>query len=109
MAHLRAPAVLLVDGYEQLASWNRLRLKHFCRRCGVGLVVASHRTAGLPPLCQTAIDVEAAWPIVAQLQQGYCPLVTPRDLAEGLRRHEGDLREALFDLYDLYQRRNRQS
>ena len=98
VARLRPPAVLLIDGYAAASPWNRLRLKHFCRRRGVGLVVASHRTAGLPPLCQTAIDAEAAWPIVAQLQQGYCPLVTPRDLAEGLRRHEGDLREALFDL-----------
>ncbi len=68
---------------EQLAPWNRFRLKHFCRRRGLGLVVASHRTAGLPPLCQTAIDAEAAWPIVAQLQQGYCPLVTPRGPCRG--------------------------
>jgi hypothetical protein len=107
IGQLRFPAVLAVDGYEQLAWWNRLRLRRFCRRRGVGLVVTAHGRAGLPPLVQTAIDAESAWPIVAQLQQGYRPLVTPQDLAEHLRRHEGDLREALFDLYDLYQRRNR--
>ena len=71
-----------MDGYEQLAFWNRLRLKRFCRRRGLGLVVTAHAAAGLPPLVPTAVDAEGAWGVVAQLQQGYCPLVAPQDLAE---------------------------
>ena len=108
LADLQPPAVLLVDGYEQLARWNRLRLKQYCRRRDIGLLATAHQTAGLPTLFQTAVDVDRAWQIVAQLQQSYRPLVTRQDLADCLRRHDGNLREALFDLYDLYQRRNRQ-
>jgi hypothetical protein len=109
IAPLRRPAVLLVDGYEQLARWNRFRLKQFCRRRGLGLLVTVHRPAGLPELFVTAVDVEQGWRIVTQLQEPYRPLVSRQDLADCLGRHDGDLREALFDLYDLYHRRNRQS
>ncbi len=109
IARLRSPAVLLVDGYEQLARWNRFRLKQFCRRRGLGLLVTVHRPAGLPELFRMVVDVEQAWRIAAQLQAPYRPLVSRQDVAECLCRHDGNLREALFDLYDLYQRRNRQS
>jgi hypothetical protein len=108
LAGLQPPAAVLVDGFEQLGLWHRFRLKRFCRRRGLGLLVTAHATAGLPEVARTAVDAELGWRIAAQLQEGYPPLVTRDDLAENLRRHEGDLRETLFDLYDLYQRRNRQ-
>ena len=54
------------------------------------------------------MDEEAAWRVVEQLQDGYAPFVSREDLRACLSRRKGDLREALFDLYDLYQRRNPQ-
>ena len=102
------PTVFLVDGYEQLSRWNRLRLKWFCRHSGNGLVATAHHSVGLPDLFQPTIDLDLAWRIVQQLQQGRQRQLTREDLAERFHAHEGNLRETLFDLYDLYQRYDRQ-
>jgi hypothetical protein len=98
--------VAVVDGIEQLHPWNRLFLKRFCRTHGVGLVVASHRSAHLPSLYETAVDEARAWRVVQQLQNGFQPWIEIGDLVERLARHQGNLREALFDLYDLYEERS---
>ena len=108
IGHLQPPAVLIVDGYEQLSRWSRYRLKRFCKRRALGLLVTCHETVGLPELFRPVIDQALAWQVVEQLQQGRRPSVTREDLAERLEIRGGDLREALFDMYDLYQRRNRQ-
>ena len=96
---------MAVDGYEQLGLWHRFRLAWLCRRLRLGLVVTSHRPLGLPELCRTVVDPPLAWQIVQQLQSGYRPLITIADVAGRLARHAGDLRETLFDLYDLYEER----
>ncbi len=108
IGHLSPPAVLIVNGYEQLRRWNRFWLNRFCRRRGIGLLATAHEDVGLPDLCRLRIDEEAAWRVVEQLQGGYVPLVSRKDLSERLRQRNGNLREALFDLYNLYQRRNPQ-
>jgi hypothetical protein len=104
-ARRSSPDLLAIDGYEQLGLWRRFMLGRLCRRRGLGLVVTSHRSAGLPDLFRTAVDARLAWRVVEQLQAGFPPLVTFDDVAERLARHPGDLRETLFDLYDLYTQR----
>jgi hypothetical protein len=99
--------VAAVDGVEQLSLWNRVRLKRFCQSQGVGLVVASHRPANLPDLYQTAVDEARAWMVVERLQSGFPARIEIGDLQERLAQHHGNLREALFDLYDLYEARAR--
>ena len=96
-----------VDGVEQLHIWNRLLLKRFCQTHGVGLIVASHRSAHLPSLYETAVDEARAWSVVQRLQDGFPPHIEIGDLVERLARHQGNLRETLFDLYDLYEERSR--
>ena len=102
----RVPAVplLAVDGYEQLGRWHRFLLGRLCRR-RLGLVVTSHHPVGLPALCHTAVDPALAWRVVERLQAGSPPLVDGADVAERLAAHGGNLRETLFDLYDLFARR----
>ena len=94
-----------VDGVEQLHPWHRLLLKRFCRTHGAGLVVASHRRSDLPALYETAVDESRAWSVVQRLQDGFPPRIEIEDLLQRLARHEGNLRKALFDLYDLYEER----
>ena len=101
------PNLLAIDGYEQLSPWNRFLLKRMCRRRGLGLVVTSHRPMGLPDLFHTSVDVPLAWRVVEQLQRDCPPLVTFDDVVLRLPRHRGNLREALFELYDLYEQRRR--
>jgi hypothetical protein len=102
---LSAPTLLVVDGYEQLGRWSRFRLSRLCRRRGLGLLVTAHKSAGLPELYRTAADAESLARIVAQLLAGEpCPW-NSSDLAERLACHGGNLRETLFELYDLYEQR----
>jgi energy-coupling factor transporter ATP-binding protein EcfA2 len=97
--------VVIVDGYEQLSLWSRARLKRFCRRRGLGLVVTSHQPAGMPLLFQTAPSVTLTEELVRFLLHGQPALVDSSDLAQRFDRHRGDLREVLFELYDLYEQR----
>ena len=102
-----ASTLLIVDGYEQLGRLSRFRLKRFCRRRGIGLLVTAHRSVGLPELFRTATSVELARRVVARLLGEQSTLITPEDVAERFSRNDGDLRETLFDLYDLYEDRRR--
>src|SRR5262249_31837941 len=41
-------ALIVIDGYEQLARFSRRQLNQHCRRRGAGLLVTSHSPSGLP-------------------------------------------------------------
>ena len=95
--------IILVDGYEQLSRWSRFWLRIGCRRNGWGLLVTTHASVGLPPLYQTEITFDLAKRIVAHLTQGKTPPSLDEALAKSLAAQGGNLRETLFDLYDLYE------
>lgn len=95
--------ILIIDGYEQLSFWSRVRLKGFCRRKRLGLLVTSHQPMGLPLLFRTTPTATLAEEIVRFLLRGRPGLVDSAEIARRLERHGGDLRELLFELYDLYE------
>ena len=101
----QAATVIVVDGYEQLSRWRRWLLVRYCRRRGWGLLVTAHAHVGLPDLCQIAATPDLAAKIVEQLMHGRASPFAASEPAECLARHDGNLREALFDLYDLYEQR----
>lgn len=105
LPRLAAGTLLIVDGYEQLSRWSRLRLDRLCRRGGLGLLVTAHRDAGLPTLFQTHTDVPLAQTMVDTLLGAERSRITPEEVAERFSRHAGNLREVFFDLYDLYETR----
>jgi hypothetical protein len=97
--------LLVIDGYEQLSRWSRFRVKRLCRRRGLGLLITAHDSVGLPELYRTAADAELFQRIVVRLLAGEkCPWDVS-ELAARLKWHGGNLREALFELYDLYEQR----
>jgi energy-coupling factor transporter ATP-binding protein EcfA2 len=100
-------AVVLVDSYEQLGFCPRRRLRRACRRHSAGLLVTSHREAGLPTLWRTEPNVELLERLVEQLLAGFPPLIASDDVRFAYERHGGDIRESLFRLYDLYESRRR--
>ncbi len=102
---LQPPAVLAVDGYEQLSRWSRWSLKRFCRRRAVGLLVTAHEPVGFPRLFQTTATLPLTEQIVGQLMGGREPPFTTEEVAASFSRRRGDLRETLFDLYDLCEQR----
>jgi hypothetical protein len=102
---LRPPLVLTVDGYEQLSRWSRFMLKRHCRRRGWGLLVTAHASVALPGLYRATATPDLAERIVARLIDGRSPPITGQEVKECFARHNGNLREVLFDLYDLYEKR----
>jgi hypothetical protein len=100
-----AQTQVVVDGYEQLSWWNRRKLKSACKRAGAGLLITAHRPCGLATVYQTQPTCELAARIVAQLVPADDETITTDDIREVCRQHPTNLREALFGLYDLYQRR----
>ncbi len=99
--------LLVVDGYEQLGRFQRFRLKRFCRRGGLGLLVTAHASVGLPELFCTTAELTTVQRLVEQLQREYTFHVTPAEVAERFSQHAGNVREVFFDLYDLYESRRR--
>lgn len=107
MPGLTQDSLVIVDGYEQLSHWNRWRLKRFCRRRGVGLVVSSHASVGLPQLFSTSTSVELARQLVDQLLGDGRSCIAADEVERRFAAHRGDVREMLFDLYDRYEQRLR--
>lgn len=96
-------AVVTVDGYEQLSNWSRYQLRRLCRKRSLGLIVTAHSDVELPLLYAPEPNEDLAWEIVQVLLRRGEPLITREDVHESFSRHQGNLREMLFDLYDLYE------
>jgi hypothetical protein len=97
---------IVVDGFEQLRWRDRSLLRRDCRHHGAGLLVTTHRSVGLPHLFSTSTSLELAEELVGRLlPTGLAAPVAADDVASSFRRHEGNLREVLFELYDLYESR----
>jgi len=105
MAAWNGGTQVVVDGFEQLAWWRRAWLIGQCRRRGCGLLVTTHRPMRLPLLWRTRVDDALAHRVVGELLAGQTAAIDRRDVGEMLRRCEGDMRETLFGLYDLVERR----
>jgi hypothetical protein len=90
--------ILCVDGAEQLGRWSWLALRLRSRAAG-GLLITSHRHGLLPTLvnCETTPDLLAG--IVRDLLGGAGEGVDPAEL---LARHNGNVRDALWELYDVW-------
>ena len=98
--------LVIVDGYEQLTWWQRFRLRSTCRRRRAGLLITTHRPQGLPNLWTTSPTAELAWHVVQRLQQqAPWQLITQDDVQHYFAQNQGDLRETLFSLYDVFERR----
>jgi hypothetical protein len=107
-AAISRPAIVAVDGYEQLSLWNRFRLKSYCRRLHLGLLVTSHAATGLPEIFRTSASLEMALQIVEKIMQKEYFTIPANIIADSLARHGTNIRELLFDLYDYFeQQRNK--
>jgi len=107
----RTPTIAIIDGYEQLGYRSRWQLCRRCRATGAGLLITTHRRTSLPVLFQTATDFELFQRIVEHLVATGDDMVEQAapiallDLRRVWQRHGGNLRESLFDLYDLFEHR----
>ena len=96
--------LLLIDGYEQLNSWSRWLVRHRCRRNGWGVLITAHEPVTIPTLIELQASLPTLQAVVNRLLPQDVRSITPRDVAEAFESAHGNLRDALFDLYDRYER-----
>jgi hypothetical protein len=97
--------LVIVDGYEQLGFFSRLGLRRFCQKRALGLLVTSHISVGFPDLFRTAPDMATTVRLVEQLA-GRDWAVSADEIRERFCAQQGNIREVLFDLYDVHERRH---
>ena len=100
--------LVVVDGYEQLSWWQRWRLRRDCRVRGAGLLVTTHRPTRLPLLAQTSTSVTLLRQLVTVLLERHPNGIelADADVVRAFESHRGNLREALLELYDVYQQQH---
>jgi len=100
-------AVLVVDGFEQLATAARWWVRRRCRAAGSGLLVTTHRPLALPRLVTLEPQEQLGREVFCHLQQRVPTPVTEADFRDAFNACNGNLREVFFELYDLHERRIR--
>lgn len=99
-AGLNQRDAILFDGAEQLNRWAWLKFKSRTRTAR-GLIITSHDTGRLPTLIECRTTPELLGEIVGEVLGGKACFVY--DLAPELfRKYDGNLRDALRELYDLF-------
>jgi hypothetical protein len=103
--------LIAVDGYEQLSCLSRWRLAWLCRRRRLGLLVTAHQPVGLPMLYRTQPGPELFDGLIERLLGDEFAPAWREAAAQAFAKRQGNVREALFDLYDVYetQRRSRRA
>ncbi len=98
-------SVVCLDGWNVLGplAWL-VRTLAWLR--GVILVVTSHWTTGLPLVVPTSVTLPLLAAIVERLPD-HGGSINAADLADALRHHPTNLREALLELYDSFETRIR--
>jgi hypothetical protein len=96
---------LMIDGYEQLSWWSRLRLRWLVGRSGAGLLVTGHSDVGLLTLYATKSSEEVAAAVVNTLIANQGSAIAAHEVAEAYGEAGGNVRETLFKLFDVYQAR----
>ncbi|MEX0818760.1 MAG: hypothetical protein WD070_04175, partial [Pirellulaceae bacterium] len=96
---------IVVEGYELLGRRRQRELDRACRAKQAGLLITCHQPQGFPALFHTSITVELATGLVEHLLPPGCALIQPDDVRDGFSRHGQNLRELLFEMYDLYELR----
>lgn len=99
-SQLSSSHIILFDGAELLSRWAWWDFLRRARRAW-GLVITSHRPGLLPTLieCKTTLELLAG--IVADLLNE-APEACRDRAGQLFRKHRGNLREALRELYDVY-------
>ena len=106
LLHDESPTLIALDGYEQLGRRSQSSARRFCRRHGIGLVVTSHQSMGIPDLIRCTPSLALVEELVSCLLANDPDRITRDEIRRSFHRHEGNVREVLFEMYDLYEARS---
>ncbi len=93
-----------IDGFEQLSRRQRRDIRQHCERYGERLLITAHASEGGTLLHKTHVDLSIAQRVLESIAQreGRSLCVDDLSLTKLLRKHEGNLREVFFALFDVY-------
>lgn len=100
---------VFLDGAELLPRLTFWLIQKYCLWSRTGLLVTTHWPLGLPRLYETRVDADLAVRVARHILEqstGVPRRVAPEEAAAALRAHQGNLREALFELYHCYEERS---
>lgn len=92
--------IILFDGAEQLPRWKWELFKRKSRVVG-GLVITSHRNNMLPTLLNCTTSPRLLHELVEEIAPSEAPKLEEKTAAL-FHKHDGNLRHALRELYDIY-------
>ncbi len=101
LATTTGDTLVTVDGVEQLRWWQRRRLERLSQQAG-GLLVTSHQPGRLPTLHQHRTSPELLEMLVAELVGSETAASLEPELVRLFADHDGNLRDCLRSLYDLW-------
>jgi hypothetical protein len=98
-------SVLIIDGYEQLNRVSRAILWFQQKVRCFGVLVTAHTDVGFPTVARTHGDLAVLHRLIEEELPCDAGSIAPDEIARAFERRRGNLREALFELYDLFERR----
>ncbi len=99
------PVVWVIDGFDSLSWIVRRAIRGFSLRERIGLLITTHRDLKLPTLSRPFLSSAAFRNLVQRLLADYSVDLDEHDIQQAYDRHVPNVREALFELYDAYERR----
>jgi hypothetical protein len=94
------------DGWERAAPGTAAIVRLVAAARGLRVVVTTHRPGGLRLLARCGTSPRLLAQLVMRLPD-HGGLIAAADIDDAFHRHAGNLREALYDLYDRFERRAR--
>lgn len=98
--------IRFVDGFEQMSWLARRQMSSQSKIPGEGLIVSSHRKLPLPTIFESEANARHFRSIVAKLMLGRT-FFSNAEIDEALSSNHGNIREALFELYDRWEDKTR--
>ena len=98
--NLPPSTIVMLDGAEQLSFWQWRRFARLFRRTDRPLIVTLHSTGRWPTWTESVSDIQILDQIVGRLMPN-SDLATKRINRELYDKHQGNIRDALREWYDL--------
>ncbi|MEX0612278.1 MAG: hypothetical protein WD738_03535 [Pirellulales bacterium] len=95
--------LILIDGYDQLGWFERLRLTRLCRRQKLGLLVTAHGPLRIPTLIRLEPGLQLVQQLVAELAARVSTSIGAADVNASHACYGCNVREIFFDLYDRHE------
>ncbi len=103
-------SIAILDGYEQLRFWSRLRVEWIARGRLISILATAHRPVrGFETIWETSVNqASSQWVVEQLLLQSGLPngannLLHSEAWSRSRAKHGQNLRESLFDMYDWWQ------